>query len=65
MFMAEMVEPCAELDERLRDDSDQLVLGSLRAAKADYLVTGDKDLLALAKLYPIVTPAAFWARHGE
>jgi len=34
-----------------------LVLGTLRAAKADYLVTGDKDLLALAEWYPIVTPA--------
>ena len=65
MFMAEMVEPCTELEEKLRDDCDQLVLGTLRAAKVDYLVTGDKDLIALAELYPIVTPAAFWARHGE
>jgi putative PIN family toxin of toxin-antitoxin system len=65
MFMAEMVEPDAELDDRLRDHSDQAVLGTLRAAKADYLVTGDKDLLALAEQYPIVTPAVFWERHGE
>jgi uncharacterized protein len=65
MFMAEMVEPGTDLDERLRDNADQLVLGTLRAAKADYLVTGDKDLLALAEWYPIVTPAAFWARHGQ
>ena len=65
MFMAEMVEPDAELDDRLRDHSDQQVLGTLRAAKADYLVTEDKDLLALAELYPIVTPAVFWERHGE
>ena len=65
MFMAEMVEPAAELEEKLRDNSDQQVLGTLRAAKADYLVTGDKDLLALAELYPIVTPAVFWERHGH
>ena len=65
IFMAEMVEPSTELDERLRDRADQLVLGTLRAAKADYLVTGDKDLLALAEWYPIVTPAAFWERHGH
>jgi putative PIN family toxin of toxin-antitoxin system len=65
MFMAEVVEPCTELDERLRDNADQLVLGTLRAAKADYSVTGDKDLLALGEWYPIVTPAAFWARHGQ
>jgi putative PIN family toxin of toxin-antitoxin system len=65
LFLAEMVEPSAELDERLRDDSDQMVLGTLRAAAADYLVTGDKDLLALAEWYPIVTPVAFWERHGH
>jgi putative PIN family toxin of toxin-antitoxin system len=65
MFMAEMVEPVAELEEKLRGNSDQQVLGTLRAAKADYLVTGDKDLLALAELYPIVTPAVFWERHGH
>jgi putative PIN family toxin of toxin-antitoxin system len=65
MFMAEMVEPDAELDDRLRDHSDQQVLGTLRAAKADYLVTEDKDLLALAEHFPIVTPAVFWERHGE
>jgi predicted nucleic acid-binding protein len=34
------------------------------AAQADYLITGDKDLLALGETYPIVTPAAFWERHG-
>jgi predicted nucleic acid-binding protein len=37
---------------------------ALLAAKAQYLVTGDKDLLALADRYPIVTPTDFWARHG-
>jgi putative PIN family toxin of toxin-antitoxin system len=65
MFLAEMVEPSTELDETLRDESDQMILGTLRAARADYLVTGDKDLLALGERYPIVTPAAFWERHGE
>ncbi|MGB8261678.1 MAG: putative toxin-antitoxin system toxin component, PIN family [Terracidiphilus sp.] len=65
LFLAEMVEPAAEPDARLRDAADQAVLGTLLAARADYLVTGDKDLLALAEFYPILTPAAFWARHGE
>lgn len=65
MFLAEIVEPDAELDGRLRDESDQLKLGTLRAAKADYLVTGDKDLLVVSGRYSIVTPAAFWERHGE
>jgi putative PIN family toxin of toxin-antitoxin system len=65
MLKADIVEPSTERDESLRDEGDQLVLGTWRAAKADYLVTGDKDLLALAGRYPIITPAAFWERHGS
>ncbi|MGP8250591.1 MAG: putative toxin-antitoxin system toxin component, PIN family [Terracidiphilus sp.] len=64
MLMAETVEPDTELNETLRDQADQAILGTLRAANADYLVPGDKDLLALAGQYPIVTPAEFWKRHG-
>jgi len=64
MLLAETVEPDTGLDNTLRDQSDQAILGTLRAANADYLVTGDKDLLALAERYPIVTPAEFWKRHG-
>jgi putative PIN family toxin of toxin-antitoxin system len=64
LFMADLVEAGAERDENLRDEADQQVLGTLRAAQADYLITGDKDLLALAGRYPIVTPADFWRRHG-
>ncbi|HSW17238.1 MAG TPA: putative toxin-antitoxin system toxin component, PIN family [Ramlibacter sp.] len=64
MFLSDVVEPAGAQDENLRDPADQPVLLTLVAAKADYLVTGDKDLLALASQYPIVTPAAFWARHG-
>ena len=63
MFLADVVEPDMECDARLRDPADQPVLATLRAAKALYLITGDKDLLALADTYPILTPAAFWARH--
>ena len=64
MFLADIVEPDAEQDSSLRDPADQPVLATLRASKADYLITGDKDLLALADKYPIVTPSTFWARHG-
>ena len=31
-------------------------------AGADWLITGDKDLLALAESYPILTPVAFVSR---
>jgi uncharacterized protein len=65
MLMAEIVEPNAKPEKNLRDKTDRAVLGTLVAAQADYLVTGDKDLLALADRYPIVTPAAFWQRHGR
>jgi putative PIN family toxin of toxin-antitoxin system len=65
MFMAEIVEPGRELEAALRDRKDEPILGTLLAAQADYLITGDKDLLSLAGRYPIVTPSAFWDRHGS
>jgi putative PIN family toxin of toxin-antitoxin system len=64
MFLADVIEPDAEQEPALRDPADQQVLGTLRASRADYLITGDRDLLALADKYPIITPARFWALHG-
>lgn len=64
MFLADVVEPDACTDADLRDAADQQALGTLLASRADYLITGDKDLLALAGRYPIVSPAQFWERHG-
>ena len=63
MFLADIVEPQGAIDESLRDPADQPVLLTLVASQANYLITGDKDLLALANDYPIITPADFWARH--
>jgi uncharacterized protein len=65
LFLADIIEPSAESDPALRDRADQPVLGTLLASRADYLITGDKDLLVLAERHPILTPAAFWARHGS
>jgi uncharacterized protein len=52
----------------LRDEDDLPVLGTLlaalKASGVDYLITGDKDLLALSERYPILTPGDFWTRHG-
>lgn len=64
VFLADIVEPIQEEEAGLRDAADQQVLGTLRASDASYLVTGDKDLLALSDRYPIITPADFWAKHG-
>ncbi|WP_291995615.1 putative toxin-antitoxin system toxin component, PIN family [Candidatus Accumulibacter sp. ACC003] len=67
-IQAEIIEPLASVEPALRDADDQPVLATLLAALkisgADYLITGDKDLLALADRYPIVTPANFWASHA-
>jgi putative PIN family toxin of toxin-antitoxin system len=64
IFLADVIEPGNEFDPNLRDPGDQPVLATLKAAQARYLITGDKDLLALANHYPIVSPTEFWARHG-
>jgi putative PIN family toxin of toxin-antitoxin system len=64
IFIAEAVEPAAVIEDALRDQADLAILGTLLATRADYLITGDKDLLALADRYPIVTPSEFWRRHG-
>ncbi len=63
-YLSEIVVPDSEIEPALRDPADQQILGTLRASQADYLITGDKDLLALAEKYRIITPAAFWAKHG-
>jgi putative PIN family toxin of toxin-antitoxin system len=63
-FQADLVEPEPVSEDAVRDPADLPVLGTLLASRADYLVTGDRDLLALADHFPIITPAEFWARHG-
>lgn len=68
-IQCEIIEPAREAEPGLRDAADQPVLGTLVAAlrdtkSIDYLITGDKDLLALADRYPIVSPSQFWASHG-
>ena len=67
-LLADLVEPSADAapmgGPALRNPADGPVLGTLLASGADYLVTGDKDLLVLAPHYAIVTPAWFWTQHG-
>lgn len=49
-----------------RDPADQIFLETALAGRADALVTGDADLLALSSCFsiPIITPAALGARLG-
>lgn len=68
-IQADLIDPDTNTDAGLRDNDDQLILGTLRAGQeaygVDYLITGDKDLLALADRYAIITPAGFWSTHGS
>jgi putative PIN family toxin of toxin-antitoxin system len=59
---AEMVEPAELGDKKPRDLSDAPILGSLIVAEADYLVTGDEDLLVFRTDYPILKPIEFVAK---
>ena len=67
-IQAEGITPEIGEDKDLRDPMDQPVLGTLlaglKSSKADYLITGDKDLLALSDRYPILTPSEFWSKHS-
>ena len=48
---------------KVRDEDDRWVLESALRAKADILVTGDKDLLVVANNVPqlkIISPRGFW-----
>lgn len=45
-----------------RDPGDAPILATLATAKADVLVTGDGDLIALSDRYPIESPAEFVRR---
>lgn len=67
-IQCDVIEPAEPAGVVLHDIDDQPVLGTLLAALqtsgADYLITGDGDLLAVAGSYPIISPADFWAAHG-
>ena len=63
-FQADLVEPAAQLDAQLTDPFDQAILGTLVGAKANYLITEDKALLALSDKYPMFAAAQFWQMHG-
>lgn len=57
---ADMLSRAAVAD--LRDPNDLPILATLIGSAADLLVTGDKDMLALAGAYPILSPADFVGR---
>ncbi len=58
----QLVEPEALPEPVCRDRDDDAVLATALAARADYLITGDGDLLMLGALQTvqIIRPAGFW-----
>ncbi len=56
---AEIVDLSGTFVEVPLDPDDVPILATLVAAKADVLITGDGDLLALRDQYAILTPAEF------
>lgn len=50
-----------------RDPDDDRVLAAALGGKAEFLISGDKDLLYLRKVGPIaiVSPADFWKMEGK
>lgn len=59
-----VAKPGAPSDLSIRDPDDRWILASAVAAHADVLVTGDRDLLAVADVapLPIVDPRGFWSQ---
>ena len=59
---AELVTPAAIDPTVCRDVDDIDVLGAARAAAADFIITGDDDLLVLGEFSgtKIVTPRQYW-----
>ena len=63
-FEADLVETDQQTEPALTDTMDLPVVGTLTASGAEWLVTGDKALLALAPRRRVLTPAQFSASHG-
>jgi putative PIN family toxin of toxin-antitoxin system len=52
-----------QVDAEVPDDpDDNMILATFLAGRAEYLISGDRDLLALQHRYPILTPAEFAKR---
>ena len=59
--VAQIVTPVSMVSDVYRDPDDDQILSCALSAKADYLVTGDFDLLELKEFHAIriLTPGAF------
>lgn len=63
-FQADFVD-ITQIEATVPDDPDDTkILATFIAGQADYLVSGDADLLALRDTYLVLTPQEFWQRCG-
>jgi putative PIN family toxin of toxin-antitoxin system len=64
---AEVVSPAQAVPVRVRDQADVKVIACAIGGRADFIVTGDRDLLALGEVgsIRIVTVRAFLQEVGE
>lgn len=64
---ARMATPAEVAEDACRDPRDLYLLGLCESANADFLVTGDKDLVESGWRGPvkIVTPRQFWEHCGQ
>ena len=56
--------PESEIIENLRDPNDCMIIATALSGEADYLITGDKDMLILKKIKKtvIISPREYWVR---
>ncbi len=61
---AEWVAPDCQDIENLRDPNDRLVMATALSGNADFLITGDKDLLVLKQVKDtlVILPRDFWLK---
>jgi len=63
---ATIIEPAPLPHDVCRDPDDADILGAAQAAKADFIITGDDDLLILKsfRTTKILNPRAYWQQHA-
>ena len=62
-YVAEMVDISGSRAQVPRDRNDDMVLATFLASGADFLLTGDEDLLSLRPDYSILTAREFHDQH--
>jgi putative PIN family toxin of toxin-antitoxin system len=62
-YVAEIVDIAGSTARVPRDRRDDVVLATFLASRADYLLTGDDDLLALRPDHAILTAREFYDQH--